>query len=164
MTLISSTLLGIEGLQQQLQTILDRASDLRPFWTDEFAPPYFAEIQDGFAVGGRQRDELGRFIGGTAWAPLSKRYKEWKQKAYPGQGILQRTGRLQESLKWDGSGLGPEGIFNAFPDHVETGTAVPYGRYLQDGIPDRMPARPFMWPPDPTEYEPMLLAWLVRGL
>jgi phage gpG-like protein len=144
-----------------LGAILAAVKDLRPFWRDVFAPKYFALVQDLFATGGRARGGGGKFKGG-AWAALSPRYRIWKQAHYPGQPILVREGRLRESVAWDGHGLGPDGIFQAQPTFVIAGTNVPYGRYHQAGT-TRMPARPFLPPPDPGVFAPLLHAWLVKA-
>jgi phage gpG-like protein len=36
------------------------------------------------------------------WAQLSPKYKEWKEKKYPGQPILQLTGKLRAAMTGDG--------------------------------------------------------------
>src|SRR5262245_61857503 len=85
--------------------------DLRPFWTDVFAPAYFARVQDIFNLEGQTRTPTGRFAGGR-WAALSPKYKAWKERHYPGRKILSREGPLQASLDWHG-GLGAGGVFEA---------------------------------------------------
>jgi phage gpG-like protein len=143
-----------------LAAIANQVRDLRPFWREVFAPLYFAGVQDLFNTGGRVRGIGGRFAGG-AWARLSPGYALWKQKAYPGQGILQRTGRLQESLRWSGTTVGREGLFDASPTAVVVGTRVPYGAFHQSGT-RRMPARPFLPTPDPAIVAPLMQAWIMK--
>jgi len=101
---------GGEEVKKGLTALLDNLKDLTPFWRDVFAPKYFAMVQDLFATGGQGRGAGGRFKSGT-WAPLSPKYKIWKQKNFPGQPILVRGGDLRESVRWGGNSLGPGGIF-----------------------------------------------------
>lgn len=160
-TLLSFTITGAQEAQNGLLAIANSMKDLTPFWRDVFAPKYFAMVQDLFATGGRARGGGGRFKGG-AWARLSPKYRIWKAANYPGQPILVRDGTLQDSVRWDGANLGPGGIFDPQPTFVIAGTSVPYARAHQDGTPT-MPARPFMPPPDPSVFAPLLQAWLLKA-
>lgn len=63
---------------------------------------------------------------GMRWPQLSEKYAEWKEKHYPGMPILQRSGRLFNSMTKQGSDgnitvIGKEGaVF---------GTSISYGIY-----------------------------------
>lgn len=157
---ISFTVTGIQEVTQGLAALLDQLQDLGPFWRDVFAPKYFGIVQDLFATSGTPRDSLGRFMG-SPWARLSPRYAQWKFQHFPGRPTLTRTGALRDSLTWNGAGLGPGGIFEARPTYVLAGTSVPYGTFHQTGT-VKMPARPFMPPPDPAMFAPLLHQWLVK--
>jgi len=159
--LLTFSVTGAESVQKGLAAIQAAVQDLTPFWKDVFAPKYFALVQDQFNTGGRPRGEGGRFSGG-AWARLSPKYAAWKKVHYPGAKILQRTGDLQESLRWNGNDLGNGGIFDAQPSFVIAGTSVPYGRYHQDGT-GSMPARQFMPQPDPAVFAPLMLKWILKA-
>jgi phage gpG-like protein len=151
---------GDDKVRAGMAVLMDSLKDLRPFWRDVWAPKYFAMVQDLFATGGRARGGGGRFKSG-AWAPLSPRYRIWKQKHYPGQPILVREGRLRTSVTWTGQGLGAGGIFQAHPTFVVAGTSIPYGQYHQEGT-ATMPARSFLPPPDPAVFAPLLQQWLMK--
>jgi phage gpG-like protein len=160
--LISFNVQGTADVVKGLGAMMMASQNLTDFWRDVFAPKYYAQVQALFATGGRARSQAtGQFTGG-AWAPLSPKYKTWKDKAFPGKPILERTGRLRGSLEWLGTAPGPGGLFTAAPDHVLVGTTVPYGTYHQEGTAG-MPARPFLPPPDPAIYAPLLEAWLVKA-
>jgi phage gpG-like protein len=157
---ISVSVVGADRVGAALGAFGAVFSDLRPFWTDEFAPRFFAKVQDRFALQGQGRGPGGRFASGR-WAGLSPAYRVWKERNYPGQPILTRTGRLRESMMWSGSSVGPDGIFIAEPTTVVVGTAVPYGVFHQTGT-SKMPARPFIDPPDPGEWAAVMRQWLMR--
>lgn len=159
--ILSFTVEGTENVQKGLAVIMDAMKDLTPFWRDVFAPKYFGMVQDLFATGGRARGGSGRFKGG-AWAGLSPKYRIWKAMHYPGQPLLVREGELRESVRWGGDSLGPGGIFDPHPGYVVAGTAVAHAAYHQFGT-NKMPARPFMPPPDPAVFAPLLQAWLLKN-
>lgn len=158
--IISVTVIGVDKVMGGITAFQDVMRDLRPFWREVFAPKYFADVQDTFALEGQSRANSGQF-GSGHWAPLSRRYAAWKAKAFPGKGILEATGRLRGSLRWQGSGPGPGGFFDAQPTFALAGTRVPYGRHHMTGT-SNMPARPFLHSPDPALYAPLLRDWLLR--
>jgi hypothetical protein len=121
---LSFEVIGLDKVRVGIAEILKACQDLRPFWRDVFAPKYFGQVQDLFATGGRARGGRGRFKSG-AWAPLSPKYRIWKQLHYPGRPILVREGDLQESVRWGGTGVGHGGIFDARPSFVIAGTSNP---------------------------------------
>ena len=134
---------------------------MRPFWKDVFAPKYFALVSDLFAKAVRQRGGGGKFKSG-AWAWLSPRYAAWKSEHYPGRPLLVREGTLRRSVTWSRGQLGPGGIFRSNPSFVVVGTSVPHATYHQSGT-KHMPARPFLPPPDPKVFAPLLKQWLLRN-
>jgi len=159
--ILSFEIAGVDKVRVGLAEIMKTVKDLRPFWRDVFAPKYFGMVQDLFATGGRARGGGGRFKGG-AWAPLSPKYRVWKQQHYPGRPILVREGDLRESVRWSGSSLGAGGIFDAQPAFVIAGTNIPYAARLRSGTAN-MPGRDFMPPPDPEVFAPLMHAWIMRN-
>jgi len=148
--------------ETRVKALHSAVSDLRDFWRDEFAPIFFAQIQDLFTLQGQPRGGGGRFAGGR-WAPLSPRYAAWKKKAFPGMGILEATGELRDSFRWNGSSLGPGGIFEPYEQYVLVGTSVAHAGAHQYGVKARnLPARPFFSQPDKKIFGPMLKAWIAR--
>lgn len=161
MPLISVQMVGVDRVQARLTNFARSTQDLRGFWNDVFAPKYFAQVQDGFTLSGLQRSAGGRFVAGTRWAPLTPAYAKAKRKAVGQQPILTRHGRLRGSLRWNGLGLGPDGIWEPGPKSVRFGTSVPYAPVHQAGRRDgRMPARPFLPPVDKQVYTPLLKKWV----
>jgi len=144
-----------------LGAILDRMRSLIPFWRDVFAPAYFAEVQDLFAMEGQPRGASGRF-GAGHWAPLSPDYEAWKNRHFPGMPILQRTGKLKASLEWNGNSLGDGGVFVPMPLSVLVGTDVIYGKYHNRGT-ATMPKREFLPTPDLGRYTGLLRTWLLEN-
>lgn len=76
------------------------------------------------------------------WAPLSKRYKAWKDKRYPGKPILTRTERLRKAAAGKGPGL----MRRIRAKSVTVGTDVRVGKWElgqlhQKGTTQGMPAR-----------------------
>lgn len=87
----------------------------------------------------RQFDAEGAGPDSGKWAPLSARYKAWKDVNFPGLPILERYGRLRAGLTM------PASPFSRRDIDAQTlvfGTReVPYATFHQTGT-DRMPARP----------------------
>ena len=83
--------------------------------------------------------------------------------------IERDTGRLFRSLSSgveDRPSGAEEQVFRLEPGRVTVGTNVPYAHPQHNGIPGRLPARPF-WPADgrlPQEWGEALMAALGRGL
>lgn len=122
--------LTVEGetqLDREFTRFTELVTDLRPLWPGVIteAKQIFAEQFAGEGVGDRGR-----------WKPLATAYAKLKAAKYPGKPILQRTGRLIDSL----TGNTADTITRAEPDALTVGTRVFYGRYHQTGT-RRMPAR-----------------------
>lgn len=160
---LGCTVIGADRVGAALVKFADSLADLSPFWVQSFAPRFFGQVQSNFAQEGygRGRDDSGRYTASGQWAQLSWRYWLWKDKHYPGQPILTRTGRLRNSLTWSGGSPGPEGMFWFGPNYAVAGTAVPYGVHHQTGT-DKMPARPFVDNQQSGEWSTLLRAWVAR--
>lgn len=86
----------------------------------------------------RQADAQGGGPSGP-WASLSPAYEAWKQQAYPGQPILQATGRMYEALTSSSSPFAAR-VFAG--DEFNFGTqGLEYASFHQVGT-HFMPARP----------------------
>lgn len=163
MALMYVEAVGLPGVQKGLVSLQVTLNDVTVFWSDVFAPKYFAAIQDLFKTSGTPRGEGGKFSG-APWTMLSPAYAKWKYKHYPGQPILTRDGRLRDSLAWGGNTLGPEGVWVATKHYAQFGTSVPYAAAHQYGVPKRnLPARPFLIKPDPAFWGPLLKQWVVKA-
>lgn len=76
------------------------------------------------------------------FAPLSFRYKKWKDKNYPGKKIMQLTGRLMNSLAAENQEDAQDTIKNITAKYMEVGTDVEYAAAHNFGYPKRnLPAR-----------------------
>ena len=160
MGLFSFQVTGVDETLKGLTSVLGNVQDLTPFWRDVWAPRYFAVVQDLFNTSGSARGAMGRFTSGP-WARWSPKYAVWRKQNAPGGSILTLSGRLRESLRWSGAGLGPEGYFEATPTSVEFGTTVPYARFHQYGT-SKMPARPFLPTPNAAVFMPLLQQWILK--
>lgn len=104
-------------------------------------------------------DENASGVSGT-WRPLSPRYRRWKDRFFPGNKILVRTGALRLSLTTMGH---PAGIRHADATSLVYGTTLPWGYYHQVGgttKKGRPPHRPlFDWRADATSRGSV--AWAV---
>lgn len=125
---------GGERIDVGLSRLRANIQDWQPFFRDYVAPRFFGDVIRNF-------ETEGGYVGG--WAPLSPRYAAWKAKRYPGKGILQRTGRMINSLRWGGS-PGPEMVFRMTPREAELGTSVPYAASHQRGT-GRLPRRQMLF-------------------
>lgn len=82
----------------------------------------------------------GAAAGGHRWPELAQATIKIKEARYPDRPMLERTGRLKNSLRRGGSGhirvIGKKGL--------RFGTNVKYAQDLQEGE-ARMPPRPFLF-------------------
>ena len=116
--------------QEEVDVALSRfgtdITDKTEFWREYLAPLFFEDVQANF-------DQEGRLADGRKWRALSPGYARWKQRHYPGRKILELTGRLRRSLRWNrgsfsrgGRGnVGAGGVYRPSPSAVELGTTVP---------------------------------------
>ena len=100
--------------------------------------PKLTPIFEAAAEGQFEAEGAGPRAG--AWAPLSRRYAEWKEEHFPGKGILERTGRLREALTASSSPFA-ERSYSATDFNFGTRN-VQYASYHQVGT-EHMVARPF---------------------
>jgi phage gpG-like protein len=98
----------------------EQLRDLRDIW-----PGVIPDFQE-FA-----REQFrGEGVGDTgSWPALSPPYAAWKARHFPGKPILQRTGRLVDSV----TGRTRDTLIEAKPDSLEFGTRVPYAVFHQRG-------------------------------
>lgn len=81
---------------------------------------------------------------GDRWAPLSKRYAEWKERHFPGAPILVRTGDLKASMTQEGA---PGNITVIGKTGATFGTRIKYGIFHDSDAPrKKIPRRNFSEP------------------
>ncbi len=81
---------------------------------------------------------------GMRWQPLSSKYAEWKEKRYPGQPLLVRTGDLKDSM----ISKGARGNITAISKGGAIfGSSISYGIYHDKGG-QKIPKRNFSEPSD----------------
>jgi phage gpG-like protein len=122
---VTWTFYGEAQIDRTLARIELAAADASPAW-ELIAEEFLVAEREQFATEGGS--------GSGGWPQLSEPYAAWKARHYPGAKILRRTGDLEDSLT-----EGPE-IRVIEPHFMILGSAVPYGRYHQQGS-DRMPRR-----------------------
>lgn len=82
-------IVGTEGFARTVDAIAQHmGKDLRPMLRE--IRNWWHTWQD--SVFASEGGEISR------WAPLSEKYKKWKEKHYPGQPILQLTGKLRAAM------------------------------------------------------------------
>lgn len=142
---------GGEKVNVALSRFGEDVEDWTAFWQERFGPQFSADVQANF-------DGEGKFVGG--WMPLSPGYAAWKAKKFPGKKMLERTGRLRNSLRFANGEMGSEGLFDPQPKSLTVGTLVPYAGDHQFGK-DRLPQRRFMWLAKSEVYGKLIHRWLV---
>lgn len=94
----------------------------------------------------KQFDARGGGPQSGAWAPLSKRYAEWKAKHFPGKPILERTGALRSALT---SSTDAKALRSVNGNEFSYGTkGIDYASYHQTGTPGMPQRPPFDFGPD----------------
>lgn len=119
----------IEG-EQQLSRILELASQKVKDWSPAFAETAqtmkFVFSTEVFATEGA--------VIGERWSPLSRAYAFEKSKRYPGQGLLQATGKMKNSFQTSYNGMS-----------ATISNSAPYFPYHQSNQPRRkLPRRVMM--------------------
>lgn len=119
--------------KQNIDTFIRNIGQLSESLTDDFdwasIAPVVAEAADNiFASQGR---------GG--WAQLSPAYARWKEKNYPGKGILELTGAYRNAATRIGS---PHNVLEVGDDHLTYGVEGLEYPVFHEGGTDRLPARP----------------------
>ena len=64
------------------------------------------------------------------WRELGEHLADTAQSRWP---LRRRSGRLRESLVWQGGKIGRRGVFEASPDLLRFGTSLFYSRFPQSG-------------------------------
>lgn len=86
--------LHIEGapqLQARLQKVVERIGSLQPTFTKVGETMIkFYSTQPFLSQGG---------VYGRPWDPLNPKYEAYKERKYPGRGILVASGKMQDSFK-----------------------------------------------------------------
>lgn len=155
--MISITLAGADALVARLEGLEQALGNLAPAWRGPVHDIFVRFITVHFTSQGKYSGEV--------WRPLSPRYLAWKERHYPGMGILRRTDRLYKSL----TETGGEHILRVYPDAVEMGTRVLYAVYHQarDRGKARFPRR-LVIPPltraEGARIADALLAFLLAGM
>jgi len=94
--------------------------------------PVLEPVSDDFYRGEASTFEAeGGFEGKARWKKLSKGYRAWKDKHYPGQKIMVLTGKLKESLTTRGA---TGSIFRLDKKSLELGTGISYAMKHQRGL------------------------------
>jgi phage gpG-like protein len=93
--------------------------------TEDLSVP-FRDFQDTWFENEKQIFDAE---GIPTWPALSPAYEAWKSVHFPGKPILQRTGRLMDSL----TSQTEDTIYDVSPTQLVVGTAVEYSSYHQDG-------------------------------
>lgn len=92
------------------------------------------------------------------WPQLSNKYSEWKEKHFPGKGILVRTGTLKSSMTEEGA----EGNISIIgKSGAVFGTSISYGIYHDSDEPRKgnLPRRNFS---DPSDRRRMIWVEQIR--
>lgn len=119
----------IVGALERLQRDLDSFEKVWPFITKAME----RALAEHFGSEGSDDTSHGQ------WAPLSPKYKAWKDAHYPGAPIMVRSGNLKKALT-DSAAAHAYRASNA--QSMVFGTEdLPYATYHQEGT-DHMPARP----------------------
>lgn len=132
-TILLINVIGEELIQRRIDSVVAN-TDLTPAM-EKIRTELHAAFEESLASEGRSNSQ--------PYAPLSPRYRRWKQKHYPGQPILSRTRRMRRSFQKGGAA----NISEVGPLHATVGSRVrtPKGRWYlaalhQEGT-RRMPRR-----------------------
>lgn len=80
----------------------DRAFEALAVSLDDMRDPLEKILHSLRAIEAEHFAKEGAAAGNAKWAPLSPAYKRWKDRHYPGQPIMQRSGELHRDLTQDG--------------------------------------------------------------
>ena len=97
----------------------------------------------------------GAYGSRSRWVALSPKYKEWKDRYYPGKPILQMTGNLKASL----TKKSPNHIEIITKNSITLGSNDPKFKWHQKGTTSGIPARP---PIVFTEYQGQKWAKIIK--
>lgn len=139
--------------ERALESLFDHIEHIPDDWRE----PFEGMAEDFWTQNQKTFDEEG-----PGWKPLSLQYAKWKERKFPGEPILVRTGALRASLV---EGHAPHSIFDIHPTEMTLGTDVRYGIYHQTGsikVRDHPPKRsPIMITPElQKNWNRRLANWL----
>lgn len=121
---------GGHVFQRAFTRYVSDLADLTPLWGD-LADLLRHQTDHNFDTEGA--------ASGPRWRPLSKAYARWKAARFPGKPILQRSGKLRDSLVRESWGH----VYEARERAMVWGTSVPYAGFHQSGT-RHMPSRPII--------------------
>lgn len=114
---------------QAVQKLLAAGADLSPLM-EQIGEAALGSFKAGFDSGG-----FGK------WPPLTRATRQYKERRFPGQPIMVRTGSLRDSIiERDSEG----NIFEVSALGVNVGTAIPYA-YKQHSGEGKLPGRPVVF-------------------
>lgn len=122
---------GTEKLIRQFDDVKKGFLDLRQLGTWDLVQAEFYKIEK------KQFASEGGSGKSGKWSALTPRYKAWKDKHFPGQPILQLTGKLMKDM------TSSAGIVEKRQMELTLGTRQPYAQYHQRGT-FKMKARPIL--------------------
>jgi phage gpG-like protein len=141
---------SIAVMQRYIADVGKRARDLTPVF-NQWVPVLF-----------QQEEEIFDAEGIPAWPALSPAYADWKSRHFGDLPILERSGRLKESLTQNTS----DTIMRVGPRSMSFGTRVPYSAYLQEGsFKGSMGPRPHLYMVEDNfeEMSVMALDYIAQG-
>lgn len=119
---------GQEQFNRSFSRFGENLKDLRQIW-----PAVIVELRTIV-----KEQFNGRGVGPSGqWKPLSDAYRKWKEKKFPGQPLLVRTGDTIQSLTTNTA----QTINQSLPDSLTFGTRLNYPVFHQRGG-KRLPRRP----------------------
>ncbi len=124
---------GEVQVDRAIARFAEGCSDYRTVWP-QVMDEFYAEERDQFQSEGA--------AGGQGWQPLSPAYLQWKERHYPGQPIMRRTGALESSLT---SATDANAVALQGRTALALGSRVQYALYHQSLEPrTRLPRRPLV--------------------
>ena len=120
---------GQAQLDRGIARFADGVADYRPIWP-VIADDFYASVAEQFKTVGE--------AGGDRWKELTPAYAKYKEAAFPGQPILQRTGSLASSLT---NPKDSNAVYIEARKTLTLGSRLSYAVFHQTGT-SKMAARP----------------------
>ena len=124
---------GIPENRAKLNQLAILMLDLRPFWP-KVVPLFIGWMREQFRTEGRYFN--------TPWRPLSPAYAAWKQRHYPGRGILIAEGDLRRGASLPERRATPRSL--TLTIRWDKGGQTLDPNWHQRGNTQGMPARPLL--------------------
>ena len=141
---------GDVQLARSLSRFSEGVKDMRPAFNQ--IVNFFWQIER------KQFDSEGSY-GSGGWAPLSEPYATFKAKNFGNKGILQRSGRMMQSLIGDTA----DTVKEMSPMKFRVGTKVPYAIYHYEGTKNMVARKQIqLTESDKTEWVKIVQRWLVN--